>query len=69
MKAMTDPEIVRGQLEIERGSEPIRGHLSAAGAGRYRFRGWLALFAAVEQLRAGREPGADPLPDHGRTTT
>lgn len=49
--------VVRRELEIDAGSEPLQGRLLEDGQSVRGFRGWLELFAAIEELRTGVKPG------------
>jgi hypothetical protein len=55
----TEPAI-RRELEIEAGSEPISGRITAAGQRPRGFVGWFELFAAIEELRLG-DSAAQPV--------
>lgn len=48
---------MRRELEIDAGSEPLQGRLLEDGQSVRGFRGWLELFAAIEELRTGVKPG------------
>lgn len=48
--------VVRRDLEVEAGTEPLQGRLCVDGEPVRDFRGWLELFAAIEELRTGVEP-------------
>jgi hypothetical protein len=52
---MQPATVVKRTLEIDLASEPLAGRLTSDDQAERRFRGWLELFAAVEELRAGAE--------------
>lgn len=44
------------RLELDQGSEPIRGHLVAANGTAEEFIGWLGLAAVIERLGLSEQP-------------
>lgn len=52
-----DSPVVRVQLELETGSDPISGRLLDGSNGRHPFAGWLELMAAVDAALARRVDG------------
>jgi len=53
-------DIVRRTLEIDSASEPLTGRLTDSEHGDRTFRGWLELFAAIDELRTCLEPADAP---------
>lgn len=52
---MRTSTVVQRTLEIDAAREPLSGRLIADGRPERRFRGWLELFAVVEEVRAAAD--------------
>ena len=63
LRPVDQPRIQRVTLEIEQGSDPLRGRL-LAGESIRQFKGWLGLAVALEQATEhGRGEQLVPAPD------
>jgi hypothetical protein len=52
---MPPATVIQRTLEIDPTSEPLSGRLTGDDHAERRFRGWLELFAAIDELRAGSD--------------
>ena len=59
---MTDEEVLRLEVAVERRSEPIHGVLNDGVGRTIEFTGWLELMSAFDTARA-RAPATRPIPD------
>jgi hypothetical protein len=52
---MPSATVVQRTLEIDATSEPLSGRLTGEKHAERRFRGWLELFAVIDDLRIGAQ--------------
>jgi len=57
---MPSATVVQRTLEIEATSEPLSGRLTGENHPERRFRGWLELFAVIDELRTGAQDDTPP---------
>jgi hypothetical protein len=55
---MPSATVVQRTLEIDAAHEPLSGRLTGHDQPERRFRGWLELFALIEELRAASDTAA-----------
>lgn len=65
MLTVVERSIAHVQLDIERGSDPIRGRIIEPGAQGRSFSGWIELVQEIEDARSGTFTASELLNGNG----